>query len=105
MRVRDHANFETVGANSNSSSYIKKEVQESFLLLGVWGYPPIFKVPRSTGDSGGLENISPPHIEKEVQEISLLTGFQGCPLNIYYLAVTYGFVLTLKVVQERKTNL
>ena len=56
-----------------------------------------------------MENISPPHIEKEVQEISLLTVLprkdQGCPLNIYYLAVTYGFVLTLKVVQDRKTKL
>ena len=31
-----------------------KEVQEISLLLGVWGYPPIFLVPQSMGDNRGV---------------------------------------------------
>jgi len=39
-----------------------KEVQETFLLLGVWGYPPIFNIPQSMGDIQGVWMINWPTI-------------------------------------------
>ena len=36
---------------------VVKEVQRDFPLVGVWGYPPAFKVPQAWGIEGVDDNV------------------------------------------------